>query len=384
MNTKLIGSALIIAGTALGAGMLAIPMVLAQFGLLYGTVLMVLIWFGTTYSALLLLEATIKSGGGMGLNSIARKTLGKGGQLLTNTLLYALLICLLMAYILGAADLLVQAMKAVGVELSFIHSQIVFTLTTGLIVACGTGVIDKLNRLLFLVMVVSLLMTLAVLLPEFSFANLSQVSNEDHLGLIQTSAVLFTSFGFMVVIPSLVSYNNEATDKQLRNMVIIGSVIPLVCYLCWLFAVVGNLPSDQLKQFASVSQLMAGFEHQAPWVGGFLSVFTGLALLTSFFGVAMSLFHQNSDTFNQNRVMTYVLTFVLPLVAAIWAADQFLSVLAYAGIILVFLAVFVPLAMVYKLRLAKTLDERYTAEGGAVMMIFGFVFGGFLLVSQVI
>lgn len=80
MNTKLIGSALIIAGTALGAGMLAIPMVLAQFGLLYGTVLMVLIWFGTTYSALLLLEATIKSGGGLGLNSIARKTLGKGGN----------------------------------------------------------------------------------------------------------------------------------------------------------------------------------------------------------------------------------------------------------------------------------------------------------------
>ncbi|NVJ56554.1 MAG: hypothetical protein HWE19_09390, partial [Vibrionaceae bacterium] len=29
---KLFGSALILAGTALGAGMLAIPMVLAQFG----------------------------------------------------------------------------------------------------------------------------------------------------------------------------------------------------------------------------------------------------------------------------------------------------------------------------------------------------------------
>jgi tyrosine-specific transport protein len=151
-----------------------------------------------------------------------------------------------------------------------------------------------------------------------------------------------------------------------------------------LFAVVGNLPADKLKQFASVSELMAGFEHQAPWIGGFLSVFTGLALLTSFFGVAMSLFHQNSDTFKQNRVVTYVITFVFPLIGAIMAADQFLSVLAYAGIILVFLAVFVPLAMVYKLRLAKTLDERYTAEGGDMMMIFGLVFGGFLLVSQVI
>lgn len=384
MNTKLLGSALIIAGTALGAGMLAIPMVLAQFGLVYGTLLMLFIWFGTTYSALLLLEATIKSGGGLGLNSIARKTLGKGGQLLTNGLLYALLICLLMAYILGAADLLAQGAKAVGIELSFMQSQIIFTLVSGLVVAGGTGVIDKLNRLLFFVMVASLLMTLSVLLPSFSTEHMGQVSNHDHIALIQTSAVLFTSFGFMVVIPSLVSYNQEATDKQLRNMVILGSVIPLVCYLCWLFAVVGNLPAEQLKQFSSVSELMAGFEHDAPWVGGFLSVFTGLALLTSFFGVAMSLFNQNKDMFKQNRIVTYVLTFVLPLVAAILAADQFLSVLAYAGIILVFLAVFVPLSMVYKVRLANLLADRYTAEGGIAMMIFGLAFGGFLLVSQVI
>ena len=384
MNTKLLGSALIIAGTALGAGMLAIPMVLAQFGLVYGTLLMLFIWFGTTYSALLLLEATIKSGGGLGLNSIARKTLGKGGQLLTNGLLYALLICLLMAYILGAADLLAQGAKALGIELSFMQSQIIFTLVSGLVVAGGTGVIDKLNRLLFFVMVASLLMTLSVLLPSFSTENMGQVSNHDHIALIQTSAVLFTSFGFMVVIPSLVSYNQEATDKQLRNMVILGSVIPLVCYLCWLFAVVGNLPAEQLKEFSSVSELMAGFEHDAPWVGGFLSVFTGLALLTSFFGVAMSLFNQNKDMFKQNRIVTYVLTFVLPLVAAILAADQFLSVLAYAGIILVFLAVFVPLAMVYKVRLANLLADRYTAEGGIAMMMFGLAFGAFLLVSQVI
>lgn len=384
MNTKLLGSALIISGTALGAGMLAIPMVLAQFGLLYGTLLMVLIWFGTTYSALLLLEATIKSGGGLGLNSIARKTLGKGGQLVSNGLLYALLICLLMAYILGAADLLSQGLSALGLSISFTQSQILFTLIAGAIVACGTGVIDKLNRALFFVMIASLAVTLLVLLPEFSTQNLAQVSNNDQVGLIQTSAVLFTSFGFMVVIPSLVTYNSDATDKQLRNMVILGSLIPLFCYLCWLFAVVGNLPPEQLKEFASVSELMAGFEHDAPWIGKVLSLFTGLALLTSFFGVAMSLFHQNSDTFKQNRVVTYVLTFVLPLIGAIMAADQFLSVLAYAGIILVFLAVFVPLAMVYKLRIANTLSERYAAEGGNAMMLFGLAFGGFLLVSQMI
>ncbi|WP_375164941.1 aromatic amino acid transport family protein, partial [Vibrio sp. D173a] len=161
----MIGSSLIIAGTALGAGMLAIPMVLAQFGLLYGSLLMVLICFGTTYAALLLLEATIKAGGGLGLNSIARKTLGRQGQLITNGLLYALLICLLMAYILGAGDLLSQVLASLGINISATTGQIAFTLIAGAVVACGTGVIDKLNRALFFVMLASLAITMTFLAP---------------------------------------------------------------------------------------------------------------------------------------------------------------------------------------------------------------------------
>ncbi|ANW23221.1 tyrosine transporter [Vibrio coralliilyticus] len=384
MNTKLLGSSLIISGTALGAGMLAIPMVLAQFGLWYGTLLMIFICFGTTYAALLLLEATLKAGGGLGLNSIARQTLGKVGQLVTNLLLYALLICLLMAYILGAADLVSQFTASIGLDLTASQSQILFTLIAGAVVACGTGVIDKLNRSLFFIMIASLSLSLFLLLPDFRLSNLSQVMNQDQFELIKASAVLFTSFGFMVVIPSLVSYNHEASDQQLRNMVILGSIIPLICYLCWLFAVVGNLRPEQLGEFSNVSELIVAFEHHSPWIGTVLSVFTGLALLTSFFGVAMSLFNQNTDMLRKNRVITYFVTFILPLAGALMAADKFLAVLSYAGIILVFLAVFVPLAMVYKIRLANVEPTRYTAEGGSLMLIFSLFFGGFLLISQVI
>ncbi|PMP08257.1 tyrosine transporter [Vibrio tasmaniensis] len=384
MNIKMMGSSLIIAGTALGAGMLAIPMVLAHFGLLYGTLLMVLICFGTTYAALLLLEATIKAGGGLGLNSIARKTLGKQGQLITNGLLYALLICLLMAYILGAGDLLSKLLSNFGVDISATTSQITFTLLAGAVVASGTGVIDKLNRALFFVMLASLFATMVFLAPSMTQENLMQVTSHEHVDLIKTSAILFTSFGFMVVIPTLVSYNHEATDKQLRNMVIVGSLIPLVCYLCWLFAVVGNLSEEQFRSFKNVSDLMAAFEAQSPWVGNVLSTFTGLALLTSFFGVAMSLFNQNRDMFNQNTAVTYCISFILPLAGSLLAADKFLQVLNYAGIILVFLAVFVPLVMVHKQRFMKVAEGRYSAEGGRPMMLFSLLFGCFLLISQVI
>nr|WP_237582842.1 aromatic amino acid transport family protein [Photobacterium halotolerans] len=390
---KLLGSSLIIAGTALGAGMLAIPMVLAQFGLLWGTLLMLLIWVGTTYAALLLLEASIKSGGGLGMNSIARKTLGKGGQLVTNGLLYALLVCLLMAYIIGAGDLLKKLTDGLGVVLSATQAQIAFTVVAGVVVAAGTGVIDRLNRLLFAAMVIMLAMTLVTLVPGINPDNLASVGSDNKVALIKTSSVLFTSFGFMVVIPSLVTYNPEATQKQLRNMVIAGSVIPLFCYLFWLYAAVGNLSPEQLVGFANVSELIAALSVNHGSMQLILSVFTGLALLTSFLGVAMALFDQNADAFCQNRAVTYVLTFILPLLGAILAANQFLSVLSYAGIILVFLAIFVPMAMTVKVRkdgdkatvaVKEGNEAVYQAGGGVMALALSFLFGCFLLLAELI
>ncbi len=391
MNLKLIGSSLIIAGTALGAGMLAIPMVLAQFGLLSGTILMLIIWSGTTYSALLLLEASIKVRGGLGMNTIAKQSLGKGGQLITNGLLYALLICLLMAYIIGAGDLVHKMVLNLDLDISLVQSQILFAVIAGGIVAAGTGVIDKLNRVLFLLMLAVLIITLFALVPNMSLAHFFTATNDSSIDLIKTSAVLFTSFGFFPVIPSLVSYNDKATHAQLRNMVLVGSLIPLVCYLLWLYAVVGSLSYEQLTQFNNVSELINVLATRFEGIHVILSLFTGLALLTSFFGVALSLFDQNIDLFKQNRAVTYVLTFILPLLGAIFAADKFLAVLSYAGLIMVFIAVFIPMMMALNLRKAEgktqtaiSNDAYYEVGGGQIAMMVCFGFGLFLIGAQVI
>ena len=382
------GGSLLISGTALGAGMLAIPMVLAQFGLLWGSLLMLLIWFGTSYAALLLLEATIKSGGGIGMNSIARKTLGKEGQLITNVLLYALVVCLMIAYIVSAADLLQKVLQSFAIDLGLVDCQVIFTFVAGFFVAQGTASIDKINRVLFFIMLLVLAISLVYLLPNISSSHLNLLDSEDKVELFRNSSVLFTSFGFMVVIPSVVKYNSGATHKQLRNMVIIGATIPLICYLLWLFAVVGNLPAEQLVKFANVSELIAVLAQRHAYLGPILSLFTGLALLTSFLGVAMSLFDQNSDLFNKNKMMTFVLTFLLPLVGALWAKEQFISVLGYAGMILVFLAVFVPMAMVLKVRtvaFSSSLEgAHYQVAGGRLALLASFAFGGLLLLSQLL
>lgn len=293
--------------------MLAIPMVLAQFGLAWGSLLMVTIWLGTTYAALLLLEATLRSGGGIGMNSIAQKTLGKYGQVITNSLLYCLVTCLMIAYIVSAGDLLQQLLSTVDWQIGLLPSQILFTLVIGAFVAQGTASVDKLNRVLFLAMLSTLIFILLYLFPSIELANFQQQNNSNKVELIKHSAVLFTRFGFMVVVPSVVKYNSEASHQQLCNMVIIGSTLPLFCYLLWLVAVVGNLPVEQLVGFNHVSELIAVLSYDHRNLKIVLSVFTGLALVTSFIGVAMSLFDQNRDLFKSNKLNTFFITFILPL-----------------------------------------------------------------------
>ncbi|WP_373960684.1 amino acid permease [Vibrio gigantis] len=382
---KLFGSSLILSGTALGAGMLAIPMVLAQFGFMISSVLMLLIFVGTTYSALLLAEACTKTKDNSGMSSVAYLTLGSKGKHFINALFYLLLVCMLIAYILGVGDIIHKLLLDVGVDVSASVAYTIFSLLMGVIVVSGKSYIDKLNRGLFILMVVMLFIVIASLFSNIRLDYLTQTSNYTANDVVQYSAVIFTSFASMVVIPSLVIYNREATQKQIRNMILLGSVIPLVCYLTWLFAIIGNLGTDAISQFHNISELISAFSGQSAWLKVVIALFSALALVTSFLGVSMALYDQNKDAVTKNKLLAYALTFVLPLVLAELFASQFVSMLDYAGMVLVFLAIWGPLAMVVKVRRPDfphlQTEGSYTAVGGGTALIATFGFGALIFIS---
>ncbi|MEZ8625024.1 amino acid permease [Vibrio splendidus] len=382
---KLFGSSLILSGTALGAGMLAIPMVLAQFGFMISSVLMLLIFIGTTYSALLLAEACTKTKDNSGMSSVAYLTLGSKGKHFINALFYLLLVCMLIAYILGVGDIIHKLLLDVGVDVSASVAYTIFSLLMGVIVVAGKSYIDKLNRGLFIMMVVMLLIVITSLFSNIRLDYLTQTSKYTANDVVQYSAVIFTSFASMVVIPSLVIYNREATQKQIRNMILLGSVIPLICYLTWLFAIIGNLGTDAISQFHNISELISAFSGQSAWLKVVIALFSALALVTSFLGVSMALYDQNKDAVTNNKALAYALTFILPLALAELFASQFVSMLDYAGMVLVFLAIWGPLAMVVKVRRPDfphlQTEGSYTAAGGDTALMATFGFGALIFVS---
>ena len=93
-STRFLGSTLLVAGTALGAGMLAIPMVLAPLGLAMGLGLLFFVWAFTTLAALLLLEVNVNHHPGENMHAMSGHWLGRVGQLITNISMIFLLVFL--------------------------------------------------------------------------------------------------------------------------------------------------------------------------------------------------------------------------------------------------------------------------------------------------
>lgn len=78
MNRTL-GGVLLVAGTTIGAGMLALPIVTGFAGFWPSALMLIVFWVFMTYTALLLLEVNLwmeKPGGNM--IAMAEMTLGKG------------------------------------------------------------------------------------------------------------------------------------------------------------------------------------------------------------------------------------------------------------------------------------------------------------------
>ena len=80
MSSKLFGGILLVIGTTIGAGMLALPVATAQLGFLGSVVLLTACWGIMTACAFLFLEVNLWLPPNSNLISMAGLTLGKAGQ----------------------------------------------------------------------------------------------------------------------------------------------------------------------------------------------------------------------------------------------------------------------------------------------------------------
>jgi len=382
VKNRTVGSILIVAGTTIGAGMLAMPLASAGVGFGVTAGLLFGLWALMCYTALLLLEVYQHVPADTGLGSIARRYLGRPGQWLTGLSMLFLMYALTAAYISGAGELLAASLSQwLHIRLAPSGGVLLFTLIGGGVICVGTFLVDLFNRFLFSAKILFLLVMLALLMPHIHQLNLLTLPLAQGLAL-SAIPVIFTSFGFHGSVPSIVSYMNGDV-RRLRRIFIIGSFIPLVAYLFWQLATLGSIDSpvfhSLLADHSGLNGLLQAIRTVVASAHVELAVhlFADLALATSFLGVALGLFDYLADLFGRSnppagRLQTGAITFLPPLAFALFYPRGFVLALSYAGVALAVLALIVPSLLAMKSRRLHP-QARWRVAGGApaLWLVFG-------------
>ena len=226
---KILGSMLIIAGTTIGAGMLALPIAAAGLGFSTASILLFSAWLLMTYTALLMLEVHQYAQVEASLNSLAKNLLGKKGQIIANAAMIFLFYALCAAYIAGGgAQLQIKLLEWSNVSLPSQLGAVVFAVLFGTVITLGTGAGDKINGILFTVKLITLASVFYMLSPFVQGKHLLEMPIEQGL-ILSAIPVVFTSFGFHGSIPSIVKYVG-IDIKSLRKIMILGATLPLAIY----------------------------------------------------------------------------------------------------------------------------------------------------------
>lgn len=388
---KTLGSMLIIAGTTIGAGMLALPLASAGLGFTTALIAMFGMWALMTYTALLMIEIHQHAETDATLNTLAQQLLGRKGQIIANFAMMFLLYSLCAAYIAGGGGQLSEKLSDwLSVSIPPQLGALLFTLLIAGVVSIGTHTVDLVNRILFTAKIVALAVMLGLLVPHVEGQHLVEMPVQKGL-ILSALPVVFTSFGFHGSIPSIVRYVGIDV-KTLKKVMILGSALPLFIYLLWQLTSQGVMSQPELMASTTLGAFIASLSEllHNPMVSKSVSIFADLALATSFLGVSLGLFDFMADSLKRasnvtGRVQTGLITFLPPLAFAIFYPQGFIIALGYAAIALVILAIFLPVAMVRSQRKKHQADNiipSYMVRGGNLALAIVTLAGVLIISAQ--
>jgi tyrosine-specific transport protein len=269
-------AALLIAGTAIGAGMLALPVLTAQAGfwpalLLFGICALLMACTG-----LLVIDVCQKVPGASNLLSLAQATLGRAGRWVTWVVYLGLFYSLLVAYQSAAGELFAGMTR-----LPPFAGQLLMVGGSLVVVTLGTGAVQRLNGVLMVGLIITYMLFMVMGLPEVSPEPLTRTYWP---AALIAMPVAFTAFGYQGVLPSLVSHM-QGRLHLLKKAIWLGLGLVFLVYCLWELVVLAIVPLDGLQAamergHSAVTPLQD--QLHAPWLmiaGQFFGLF---AIVTSY------------------------------------------------------------------------------------------------------
>ena len=170
-----------------------------------------------------------------------------------------------MAYLSGSAPIFLSWIALLfGADtpewVGFIPLLILF----GYAIYRGTEAVDMLNRWMMIGMAICLFGILLLLVPHL---RLEKLLTGNWSYLPEALSIVSVSFGFHIIIPSIVDYLDRDV-KSIKKALVFGSLLPLVVYLIWegvTLSVMNNFSSCPVRLIARRGLLRPGNYPEHVW-----------------------------------------------------------------------------------------------------------------------
>ncbi|PIA53203.1 hypothetical protein AQUCO_00900056v1 [Aquilegia coerulea] len=328
---SVISATLLVAGTTVGAGILAIPAVTQEAGFMASAVACISCWLYMVVTGLLVAEVNVNTmrelgSNGVSLVSMATRTLGNvGAQIVCWSYLF-IHYALLVAYVARSSDILTNFL---GIPLY--ESATLFTLILGGICYFGSQrFIGAINGILIFGIITSFATLVGLASGDLQWETLLKAN---FAAVPLSIPIIALSFVYQNVVPVLCT-DLEGDLSKVRTAITIGTAIPLALFLVWDAVILGTIPNletgagqimDPLQQLRSTNGV----------VGPIVEVFSFFAIATSYIGFVLGLTDFLSDLFKlptgQRKPLPYLLSLFPPLVLSLLDPEIFFKALDFAG-----------------------------------------------------
>lgn len=402
---SLLGCTALVAGTTVGAGILALPAVTLQSGVVPSTVTLIAVWLYVLISGLLIVEVNVNAmcylgRPGLGLLAMVEGILGKLGAWVAGGAYLFLHYALLVAYMSQGGEILVSAFETVRGVPPVLHpwvGTVTFAIMFGGILYLGRErLVEKLNNAFVAIVIASFV---GLILLAVTKVEPAQFLNQNWHAISPAVSVMFVALFYHNIIP-VITTQLEGDVPKIRRSITIGSAIPLVMFLAWNAVILGSVSPDMMQSVSDGGTVFDPLQvlrngKAGAWLGVLVSVFSEFAIVTSFIGFVYSLLDFFKDMLdvapndNSKRLPLYSLVLLPSTSLSILNPSIFFTALDYAGTFSIsVLGGIIPAVMAWKQRYSQPQDFNPVTKplipGGKVTLVAIAGVAVAVLVKQVI
>lgn len=352
---KLLLSAFLVAGAAIGSGVLALPILAAGPGLI-NTLVFISLTFALAYwMATISIDIYSKyNDHSVNAATLAVDYFGKKGYVITTILNVLSMGSLAAAYVNAGGDLLVKTVLPMfHISMSPQIGMIIFFIFFMPAFIVGLGLISRLNGIIFtikfLCLISGIILGTSLIKPSiFEFIP----SGVKYIGA--GASTMFCIWMMHMVLP-LVLKINDWNPQKAKKAVMIGMIIPALAYIGWMMLIFSLVSRQDFLSLDTIGDVMH-FALSKPGVPHLITtlvgVFASITVLTAFFSIGFSLVAFVLDALKwqdnaKNRSIGTALSFILPVIVALLFPKAFVIIYQQSNMFQI-AASLIPIAAAYK------------------------------------